>query len=178
MLCDLATSAHTFTVQTLTGQLASIHDRLLIWNIWSYFYCNEWSLNDTPLKYQRGILYGTKFWIGNWFLLAVMFEWLPKCWCKKSMSRVWVEELSDTGYLLSAITQPFVILRAAQLYWSRLSDTLWYGLWTLIETLEPGFSASKTAGTRAGGAPDSWVTMVIMNTRAGEERRQEVCDRR
>ena len=33
-----------------------------------------------------------------------MFEWLPKCWCKKSMSRVWVEELSDTGYLLSAIT--------------------------------------------------------------------------
>ena len=104
MLCDLATSALTFTVQTLTGQLASIHDRLLIWNIWSYFYCDEWSLNDTPLKYQRGILYGTKFWIGNWFLLAVMFEWLPKCWCKKSMSRVWVEELSDTRaicYLLS-----------------------------------------------------------------------------
>ena len=53
-------------------------------------------------------------------------------------------------------------------------------VWTVdtYRDLEPGFSASKTAGTRAGGAPDSWVTMVIMNTRAGEERRQEVCDRR
>ena len=108
-------------------------------------------------------------------MLAVIFEWLPKCRCKKSMSQVWVEELSDTCYLLSAITQPFVILRAAQLYGSRLSGTLWTGLWTLIETLDtwtpdPGFSGSKTAGTRAGGAPDSGVTMVIMNTRAGEER--------
>ena len=38
------------------------------------------------------------------------------------------------------------------------------------QTLDPGFSGSKTAGTRAGAAPDSGVTMVIMNTRAGEER--------
>ena len=81
-----------------------------------------------------------------------------------------MEELSDTGYLLSAITQPFVILRAAQLYGSRLSGTLWTGLWTVIETLDPGFSGSKTAGTRAGAAPDSGVTMVIMNTHEGEER--------
>ena len=133
---------------------------ILLWNIKGGFYME--------LKFEKEIGFCLQSCLNGCLSVGARRVWAVSGW------RSWVTlELSAICY-----HQPFVILRAAQLYWSRLSDTLWYGLWTLIETLEPGFSASKTAGTRAGGAPDSWVTMVIMNTRAGEERRQEVCDRR
>ena len=106
------------------------------------------------------------------FCFSVIFEWLPKCRCKKSMSQVWVEELSDTGYLLSAITQH--LSSSAQPNYTdqdcQVHSGLDCGQLSRHQTLDPGFSGSKTAGTRAGAAPDSGVTMVIMNTRAGEER--------